>query len=80
MLGFSHLDGLVVRRPPRESRNGIEARFLQRAFPGSCLTSDLKTGAIVATLPGAWRDRISARTSWFHVSVFSVTIDSIYSF
>ena len=40
-----------------------------RTFPGSSPTSDLKIGTLVATLPGAWRYRVSAGTSWPGVSI-----------
>ena len=33
-------------------------------FSGSSHTSDLKIGASVATLPGAWRHMVSAVTGW----------------
>ena len=38
-------------------------------FPGSSHTSDLKIGTPVATLPGAWRYRVSAGTGWPDVSI-----------
>ena len=38
-------------------------------FYGSSHTSDLKIGTPVATLPGAWRYRISAGTGWPDVSI-----------
>ena len=41
------------------------------AFSWLCHTSDLKTCTLVATLPGAWHDRVSARTGWLGVSVLS---------
>ena len=41
-------------------------------FPGSSHTSDLKTGTTVATLPGAWRYRVSAWTGWPGVSILSL--------
>ena len=47
---------------------GIESR-LRRDFSGSSHTSDLKTGAPVATLPGAWRYRVSAGTGGHGVSI-----------
>ena len=47
---------------------GFESR-LRRDFPGSSHTSDLKIGTPVATLPGAWRYRVSAGTGWFGVSM-----------
>ena len=34
-----------------------------------CHTSDLKIGTIGATMPGAWRSRISARNNWPDVSI-----------
>ena len=45
----------------REEEPGFESR-LRRDFSGSSHTSDLKTGTPVATLPGAWLYRVSART------------------
>ena len=39
--------------------HGFESR-LRRDFPGSSHSSDLRIGTPVATLPGAWRYRISA--------------------
>ena len=38
-------------------------------FPGSSHTSDLQIGTPVATLPGAWRYRVSAGTGWPSVSI-----------
>ena len=38
-------------------------------FSGSSHTSDLKIGTPVATLPGAWHDRVSAGTGWPGVSI-----------
>ena len=38
-------------------------------FSGSSHTSDLKIGAPVATLPGAWRYRVSAGTGQPGVSI-----------
>ena len=40
-----------------------------RIFSGSSHTSDLKIGTPAATLPGAWRYRISAGTGWPGVSI-----------
>ena len=47
---------------------GFESR-LRRDFSGSSHTSDLKTGTQVATLPGAWRYRVSAGTGRPCVSI-----------
>ena len=42
---------------------------LRRNFSGSNHTNDLKIGTPVATLPGAWRSRVSAGTGWPGVSI-----------
>ena len=47
---------------------GFESR-LRRDFSGSSHTSDLKMGTPVATLPEAWRYRVSAGTGWPGVSI-----------
>ena len=47
---------------------GFESR-LRRDFFGSSHISDLKIGTPVATLPGAWHFRVSARTGWPGVSI-----------
>ena len=47
---------------------GFESR-LHLDFSGSSHTSDLKIGTPVATLPGAWRYRVSAETGWPGVSI-----------
>ena len=47
---------------------GFESR-LSRDFSGSSHTSDSKIGTPVATLPGAWRYRVSAGTGRPGVSI-----------
>ena len=47
---------------------GFESRW-RRDFSGSSHTSDIKNGAPVATLPGAWHYRVSAGTGWPGVSI-----------
>ena len=42
---------------------------LRRDFSGPSHTSDVKIGTPVATLPGAWRYRVSAGTGWPGVSI-----------
>ena len=42
---------------------------LHRDFLGSSHTSDSKIGTPLATLPGAWRHRVSAGTGWPGVSI-----------
>ena len=56
------LVGLAVRRPPRERKILGSNPACAETFPGSSHTSDLKIGTPVATLPGAWRKRVSAGT------------------
>ena len=63
------LVGLVVKASAwRAEDPGFESH-LQRDFCGSSYTSDLKNGTPVATLPGAWRYRVSARTGRPAVSI-----------
>ena len=56
------LVGLVVRRPPREREIPGSNPAGAGIFSGSSHTSDSKIGTPVATLPGAWRYRVSAGT------------------
>ena len=51
-----------------EEDPGFESR-LQRDFSGSSHISDFKIGTPVATLPGAWRYRVSAGTGRSGVSI-----------
>ena len=63
------LVGLVVKASASGAEDpGFESR-LGRDFSGSSRTSDLKTGAPVATLPGAWHYRASAGTGRPGVSI-----------
>ena len=72
--GFPHvlgteLVGLVVKASASGAEDpGFESR-LRRDFSGSSHTSDLKIGTPVATLPGAWRYRVSAGTGRPGVSI-----------
>ena len=52
----------------RAEVSGVES-CLDGIFLGSSHTSDLKIGTPVATLPGAWRYRVSAGTGWPGVSI-----------
>ena len=63
------LVGLVVRRPPRERKIPGSNPACAGIFPGSSHTSDSKIGTPVATLPGAWRYRVSAGTGRPGVSI-----------
>ena len=63
------LVGLVVRRPPRERKIPGSNPACAGIFSGSSHTSDLKIGTPVATLPGAWRYRVSTGTGRPGVSI-----------
>ena len=56
------LIGLVVKGPPRERKVPGSNPACTGIFSGSSHTSDLKIGTPVATLPGAWRYRVSTGT------------------
>ena len=63
------LVGLVVKASASRAEGpGFESR-LRRDFSGSSHTSDLNIGTPVATLPGAWRYRVSAGTGRPGVSI-----------
>ena len=67
-----HLDrlvGLVVRSPPRERKTPGSNPACAGNFSGSSHTSDSKIGTPVATLPGAWRYRVSTGTGRPGVSI-----------
>ena len=59
---------MVKASASRAEDPGFKSR-LRRDFSGSSHTSDLKIGTPVATLPGAWRSRISAGTGRPGVSI-----------
>ena len=61
-VSFDRLFGLVVRRPPRERKIPGSNPAFAGIFSGLSHTSDSKIGIPVATLPGAWRCRVSAGT------------------
>ena len=66
---FHCLDGLVVKESASRAEGpGFDSR-LRRDFSGSSHTSDIKIGSPMATLPGAWRDRVSTGTGWPGVSI-----------
>ena len=63
------LVGLVVKASASRAEGpGFESR-LRRDFSGSSHTSDLNIGTPVATLPGAWRYRVSTGTGRPGVSI-----------
>ena len=61
--------GLVVRRWPRERKIPGSNPACAGIFSGLSHTSDSKIGTPVATLPGAWRYRVSAGTGRPSVSI-----------
>ena len=64
------LIGLVVKASALRAENlGFNFRLHCGGFPRPSHTSDLNTGTQMATLPGAWRYRVSAGTGWSGVSV-----------
>ena len=63
------LVGLVVRCPPRERKIPGSNPTCGGIFSGSSHASDSKIGTPVATLPGAWRYRVSAGTGRPGVSI-----------
>ena len=66
---LDRLAGLVVKASASGAEDpGFESR-LRRDFSGSSHSSDLNIGTPVATLPGAWRYRVSAGTGEPGVSI-----------
>ena len=63
------LFGLVVKACVSKAEDPGFEFPLRRDFPGLSHTSDLKIGTPVATLPGAWRYRVSAGTGRPGVSI-----------
>ena len=59
---------MVEASASRAEDPGFKSRW-RRDFSGSSHTSDLNIGTAVATVPGAWRYRVSAGTSWPGVSI-----------
>ena len=68
-LFYSFVAGLVVRRPPWERKIPGSNPACAGIFSGSSHTSDSKIGTPVATLPGAWRYRVSTGTGRPGVSI-----------
>ena len=68
-----HVDRNLWQGVDKCLHNGIRAWYMLAcvgdSFPGSSHTCDLKIGTPVATLPGAWRYRVSAGTGCPGVSI-----------
>ena len=66
---LDRLAGLVVKASASRAEDpGFESRW-RRDFSGSSHSGDLKIGTLVATLPGAWRYRVSTGTGPPGVSI-----------
>ena len=64
------LVGLVVKASASKAEGpGFKSRLRPDFFRGSSHTNDLKIGTPVATLPGAWCNRVSAWTGRPGVSI-----------
>ena len=64
------LVGLVVKvSASRSAYLGLIPAFAVDIKSRSSHASDFKIGTPVGTLPGAWRDRVSAGTGWACVSI-----------
>ena len=75
-LEYDYLVGLVVKAFASRAENpGFESR-LRRDISGSSHTSDFKIRTPVATLPGAWRYRVSAGTNEPGVSISAGTLSN----
>ena len=73
------LGGLVVKTSTlRAEAPGFESH-LRWDFSGSSHTSDLKIGTPVATLPGAWRYRVSAGIGRSCVSILWLRLGEVES-
>ena len=59
----------MVRRPPQEWKIVGSNPAFAGIFSESSHTGDSKIGTPVATLPGAWRYRVSAGTGWPGVGI-----------
>ena len=69
VIAWDRLVGQVVRRLPQERKIPGSNPACAGIFSGSSHTSDSKIGTPVATLPGAWRYRVSAGTGRPGVSI-----------
>ena len=67
------LVGIVVKGSTSRAENPEFSSHLRRGdFSGSSHTSDIKIDTPVATLPGAWRYRVSAGIGWPGVGILSL--------
>ena len=69
ILTNDRLVGLVVTASASRAEDPRFESRLRQDFTGWSQTSDLKIGTPVATLPGAWRYRVSAMTGRPGVSI-----------
>ena len=66
---WHRLAGQVVKASTSGTEGPGSESHLRQEFSRSSHTSDLTIGTPVATLPGAWHDRVSAGTGWPGVSI-----------
>ena len=70
---YDRLVGLAVKASAQRAEDpGFKSCLWRGDFYGSSHTSDLKIDTPVATLPGAWRYRVSTGTGRHHVSILWV--------
>ena len=83
---LGHFIGLVVKASALKAKIPGSNPTCAGTFSGSSLTSDFKIGTPVATLPGAWRYRVSATTGlpvsvccdWVRWKVWPATFVSVW--
>ena len=66
---INHLVGLVVKASALRAEDPVFKSHLLQDFCKSSYTNDLKIGTPVATLPGAWRYRVSTGNGQPGVSI-----------
>ena len=72
-LECGHLVGQVVKASASWAEDPeFDSRLRHGDFSGPSHTSDLKIGTQVATLPCAWRYRVSSGTGWPGVSIMGL--------
>ena len=69
---LNHLVGRVVKASASRAEDAGFESLLRPDFSGSSHTSDFKIGPPVATLPGAWRHRVSTGTGRPGVSILGL--------
>ena len=69
-LLHGRLVGQVVKASVSRAEDpGLDSRLRRGDFSVSSHTGDLRIGTPVATMPGAWRCKVSVGTGWLGVSI-----------